>query len=152
MSAQLFAAVLEHLIVPILTSLSVAFGGWLLLKVPGPAKRAVEATATKAEADTYARDIAALVGMLQRRALAEVADPASPAPTPAGLVDYATRVKPDLLEKMSLKPEGLETMAASAIASATVVTAPPVVVAPADVLESGGNLAVALHRSVPPGG
>ena len=155
MGAQLFAALLEHLVVPILTSLSVAFGGWLLLKVPGPARRAVEATATAAEADTHARDVAVLVGAMGRRAMAEVADHRTPAPTAADIVEYMQRIRPDLLEKMNPAPEALATMAQAAIATATVATtAAPVVVAPvaaADVIVSGGDLAVALHRSVTTG-
>ena len=152
MGAQLWAAMLEHLVVPILTSISVAFGGWLLLKVPGPARRAVEATATKAEADTYARDLAILVGAMGRKALADVADHRTPVPTAAELVEYMRRIKPDLLEKMAPSPEGLDTMARAAIAAAEVTATAPVVAAPADVLVGGGNLAVALHRNGTPGG
>lgn len=151
MGAQLFAALLEHLVVPVLTSLSVAFGGWLLLKVPGPARRAVEASATKSEADTYARDLAVLVGAMQRKALADVADQHTPSPTAAEIVGYMRRIKPDLLEKMAPSEEGLQTMASAALAAANVAVA-PVVVAPADVLVGGGDLAVALHRSGTPGG
>jgi hypothetical protein len=139
MGAQLFEALLTNLVVPLLTSLSVALGGWLLLKIPGPARRAVEATATKAEADTHARDLQVLVGALQRRATAEVADHRTPAPTAAELVEYLQRIKPDLLEKMAPTPEGLATMAQAAIATAEVALTAPVVVAPVDVLVTPGG-------------
>lgn len=150
MGAQLFEALLTNLVVPLLTSLSVALGGWLLLKIPGPARRAVEASATKSEADTHARDVAVLVGAMGRKAMADVADHRTPAPTAAEIVEYMQRIRPDLIEKMNPAPEALQTMAQAAIAVAEVATA-PIVAAPADVLVDGGDLAVALHRNGPPG-
>lgn len=151
MSGQVVQALVDNLLVPVLTALAAAIVG-LIGWLGAAAKRALDATTTKAQADTYARDIAALVGLMQRRAMAEVSNTATPTPKPEDLVAYAERVKGDLLAKMSLSPEGLATMAQAAIATAQVATAPPVVVAPADVLVGGGDLAVALHRSVPPGG
>ena len=104
-------AVIE-LLTPIISALAVALGGWLLSKMPGPLRDVMTA-------NVHAKDVVALVGAMQRRALAEIADHRTPPPTPAQLIAYMERIKPELLEKMQVAPEALTTMAAAAIATAT---------------------------------
>jgi hypothetical protein len=136
------ARALVDIVSPVVSALAVAAGGWLLSKMPGPARELLEA-------NVHAKDIARLVEAMQRRALAEVATRATP--SPAEIVDYLGRVRGDLLNKMQVSPEALATMATAAIAQATIATA-PVAVPASDVLVGSGDLAVALHRSVTPGG
>jgi hypothetical protein len=120
---ELNSAIIAAL-VPVLTGIGLAIGGWILSKLPGPARELLEAS-------VHSKDMAALVGTLQRRAMAEVANHLTPTPTAADLIAYAERVRPALLTKMSVEPEALATMAEAAIATATVATtAPAVVVAP----------------------
>jgi hypothetical protein len=112
---------------PLVTALAVALGGWIVSKLPGPLRDVMTA-------QVYSKDVAALVGAMSRKALAEVADHRTPPPTAADVVAYMERVKPQLLAKMQIEPEALATMAQSAIASAEVAMTAPVVVAPPDVL------------------
>jgi hypothetical protein len=139
MTGGVTAAVVE-LLTPIVTAIAAAIGLWAASKLPGPVRTALEA-------NVHARDVAALVGAMQRRAMAEVANHETPPPTAAEIVEYMRRIKPDLLDKLGSAPEALETMAASALATAQVATASPVAVLPVaaadDVLVGGGNL----HRS-----
>ena len=62
MTSAMNDAFVQYLFVPVLTAISALIGGWLLTLVPGPARRALDASATKSEADTHARDVAVLVG------------------------------------------------------------------------------------------
>lgn len=154
MAEEITGAVVQNLLVPVLAAIAAAIVG-LIGYVGAAARRALDAIATKAQASTHAMDVQVLVGAMGRKAIAEVADHRTPAPTAAEIVEYMQRIRPDLLEKMQVQPEGLETMARAAIAAAEVATAAPVVVAPVaapDVLVDGGNLAVALHRNMTPGG
>jgi hypothetical protein len=145
MDAEIAKALVD-VMMPVVTALAVAFGGWIVSKMPGPLRDVMTA-------NVHAKDVAVLVGALQRRAMAEVTNHHTPAPTAEDLVAYLERIRPDLLAKMQVAPEALATMAQSAIASATVAIAAPVSVSPslgADVL-SESNLSVALHRSAIPG-
>lgn len=144
MDAEIARALID-VVTPLVSALAVAAGGWLLSKMPGPLRDVMTA-------NVHAKDVAVLVGAMQRRAMAEVADHRTPPPTAADLVAYLERIRPDLLQKMQVAPEALSTMAQSAIATANVATALTPALAPAadDVL-LGGNLAVALHRNGPPG-
>lgn len=139
------ARALAEVIAPVITALAVAVGGWLVSKLPGPARELLEA-------NVHRQDVQRLVEAMQRRAVAEVANHATPAPTPQDILAYVERVRGDLLAKMKVAPEALETMATAAIATAAAATAAPVLVAPGDVLVGGGDLAVALHRSATPEG
>jgi hypothetical protein len=138
MGAQLTETVVQTLLVPVLTALAAAVVG-LIGYLGAAAKRALDAIATRAQASTHAMDVQVLVDVLGRKAVAEVADHRTPAPTAAELIEYLARVKPDLLAKMQPTPEGLETMARASIAKAEVALTTPTVVAVSDVL-------------VPPGG
>ena len=120
MGSEIFDASLEHLIVPVLTAIATAIVGF----IAAAGRRALNAIATKAEATTHALDVALLASTLQRKAVAAVADPTTPEPTPAELVAYLERVRGDLLAKMNPAPEALETMAQAAIATAS-ATSPP---------------------------
>lgn len=126
MSPEL-ASALTEILTPVLTALAVAVGGWIVSKLPGPVREALQA-------NIHAKDVAVLVGAMQRRAMAEVADPRTPQPTAADVVAYIERIRPDLLTKLQVQPEALETMAQAAIATATVAATAPVIVAPPDVL------------------
>jgi glucose-6-phosphate dehydrogenase assembly protein OpcA len=139
------AKALAEVLVQIATALAVAVGGWLASRLPGPLRQVMEA-------NVHRQDVQRLVEAMQRRALAEVATHTTPPPTPEEIVAYVERVRGDLLRKMNVAPEALQTMATAAIATAEVAAKAPVVVAPvvADGGLAGGNLAVALHRSVPP--
>jgi hypothetical protein len=136
---------LVELLTPLVTAAATALGLWAASKLPGPARELLEA-------NVHRQDIQRLVEAMQRRALAEVANHATPPPSPAEIIDYLGRVRGDLLRKMDVAPEALATMAQAAIATATIATTAPAVVAPADVLVSSGDLSRALHRSVTPGG
>lgn len=123
----------EQFVGPVFTALAaavVAGIGW----IGAALKRKFDAETTKAQADTYARDLAALIGAMQRKAVAEVGDTSTPGPTAEQIVAYLERVKPDLLAKMDVKPEALATMAQAAITTAEVTLTAPMVVGPPDVL------------------
>lgn len=136
MSNQFMPIITEHLLVPVVTALAAALVG-LIGYIGTAAKRKFDAEATKAQAGTHALDVAALVNAMQRKAVADVGTSATPAPTPADIVAYLERIRPDLLAKMQVQPEALETMAQAAIVSAEVAMAAPVVVAPAAPLSTG---------------
>ena len=138
MTSQVLPLVTEHLLVPVLTAIAAALVG-LIGYIATAAKRALEAIATRAQADTHARDVALLTATMQRKAIAAVADTATPPPIPAEIVAYVERVRGDLLTKMQPTPEALETMAQAAIATAEAATVPPVVIAPPDVLLPPGR-------------
>jgi hypothetical protein len=138
MGAQLTETVVQTLLVPVLTALAAAVVG-LIGYLGAAAKRALDAIATRAQASTHAMDVQVLVDVLGRKALAEVADHRTPAPSAAELIEYLARVKPDLLAKMQPSEEGLAVMARSAIAKAEVALTTPTVVAPSDVLVTPGG-------------
>jgi len=114
---------ITDLLSPIVAAVALGISGWIATKLPGPVRDALTSA-------VHARDMTALVGTMARRAQAEVADHKTPPPTAADLVEYTQRVRGALMAKMDLNPEGLETMARSAIAVAEKVTAPDAVVVP----------------------
>ncbi len=116
MSEQLLKALIENLLIPVFAALSV----WIVTKIPGPARRALDATAERAEAETHARDLALVASILAKRAVVEVANHATPPPTADQLLAYLERIKPDLMAKLGQAPEQLATTAEAAIVTASV--------------------------------
>lgn len=110
-------ALIRELLTPIVTAIAAAIGLWTASRMPGPVRDALTSA-------VHARDMAILTATMARRATAEIADHKTPAPTAAELVAYVERVRGDLMAKMQVNPEGLQTMAAAAIAVAEKVAAP----------------------------
>lgn len=121
---------ITELLAPIVTAVSLAVGAWALSKLPGPMRDALAAAIPAMTSATHARDVAALVGTMARRATSEVADGRTPPPTAAEIVAYTERVRGSLIAKMHMSDEGLATMAGAAIAVAEKVAAPDAVVVP----------------------
>jgi hypothetical protein len=116
------ARALVDVLAPLATGIAVAIGGWIISKLPGPFRDVLTA-------NVHGQDMARLVGAMQRRAMAQVSEHNLIAPTPLELIEYIERVRPDLLKKMQIVPEALNTIAQSAIVTATVAQqATPVVV------------------------
>ena len=118
------ARAIADVLMPIVTALAVAAGGWIASRLPGPLRDVMTAA-------VHARDVARLAEAMQRKAVAAVADHATPPPTPQEIIAYVERVRGDLLRKMQPDPEALQTMAQAAIATAESTTSPLI---PPDVL------------------
>lgn len=135
------ARALVDVCMPVVTALAVAAGGWIASRLPGPLRDVMTA-------NVHQKDVARLVEAMQRKAVAEVANHLTPPPSPVDIIAYVERVRGDLLAKMQIKPEALQTMAEAAIATAAIASPMP---GPPDVIVNGGDLAVALHRNGLPG-
>lgn len=123
-------ALIVDLFSPLIGAASLGVMAWALSKLPGPMRDALAAAIPAMTSATHARDVAVLVGTMARRATAEVANHGTPAPTAAEVVEYTQRVRGDLMQKMGVSDEGMQTMAAAAIAVAEKVAAPDAVVVP----------------------
>src|SRR4051794_19542433 len=99
---------LVDVLTPLVTALAVAASGWLMSKLPGPLRDVMTA-------NVHQKDVARLVEAMQRRAVAEIANHTTAPPTPAEIIAYVKRVRGDLLKKMGVEPEALDTMAQAAI-------------------------------------
>lgn len=117
------AALMRDVMAPLLFAIASAAAAWVVARLPGPI-RDVMASAT------HARDVALLNGALQRRAVVEVANQATPPPSPDDLIRYVETVLPGLLAKMAIAPAGLETIAQAAIVKAEAEVVPPALAIP----------------------
>jgi hypothetical protein len=127
MDWTVFAPVLvEHLALPVL----LAVGGWIVTKLPGPVRDALQAS-------VHSKDMALLLGALTRGAVAaykdyEVGKIQSPGAAIQAVVTYVLTSIPDTVAKLGPSREVLTTMAHAAwdqwVVQAKAAEAPAVVV------------------------
>jgi ATP phosphoribosyltransferase regulatory subunit HisZ len=120
---ELIQALVTDVLSPLLIAALSACTAWAVTKLPGPLRDLLTAS-------IHQKDLAALTGALQRKALAEVANHLTPPPTPTEMIAYLERVRGDLVKKMAVEPEALKAMAEAAIATANATVAAPVVAVP----------------------
>jgi hypothetical protein len=98
----------EYVLFPVL----MAGAGWLVTKLPGPIRDALQS-------GTHARDVALIVDAMARRALATHVKGTSLSVAGPDLEGYVRRSLPDVVEKLRPSGEALKTMAAAAMAKAS---------------------------------
>jgi len=114
---EAFWSVAWPVLEPLAVALATAVGGWVLTKLPGPARDYLQA-------NVHEKDVRLVVEAMARRALATSASGASPGVAAADLESYARHVLPEVLGKLQPTAEGLRTIALSALARAAAETAP----------------------------
>jgi hypothetical protein len=98
---------MELVVLPVI----LAAGGWVVTRLPGPARDALQAT-------VHAKDVQLLLGAMERRALA-VAPLGSPVSgAAADVAQYARDAVPEVVAKLGVSPNAMQTMAAAALVRA----------------------------------
>jgi hypothetical protein len=114
---------ISQIIVPVLTALSVAAGGWIAARLPGPIKDSLYSAIHK-------RDVEQLLGAMARRAVAQVSPEVATGHGTGDVISYVRTELPVLVNKMGLSDQVLQTLAGAALTKAQAelvpVRVPPV--------------------------
>jgi hypothetical protein len=123
--SPIVAALIEHVLIPIIIAFGGAIGGWVLTLLPGPLRNWLSS-------GTHERDMGLLLGAMTRKAAERLATGGATASTLPGLlvedvVAYAKSNLPDTIAKLAPDEAALRTMAAAIVAEAAAKLAPKVV-------------------------
>jgi len=108
---DLTTLLLQQVVVPVLSSVLIALGGWVLTKLPGPLRDALQA-------NVHAQDVKIIVDAAARRAAAIAAGHVTTASPVLDVMAYVRTAAPQVVAKVNPAEEALRTIAASAVASA----------------------------------
>jgi hypothetical protein len=124
-NSEIVRLLVEQIVVPVLTALAVAAGGWLVSRMPGPVKDALYA-------NVHEKDVRLLLGAMTRRAVAQVSPEVPTGQGTGDLISYVKAELPVLVNKMGLSDQALQTVAAAALTKAQAeLSATPLTVQPA---------------------
>lgn len=104
-------ALLQDVLVPVISSLLVALGGWVLTKLPGPLRDALTA-------NVHAKDVNLVVNAMARRAVVIATGQVATALPAQDVISYTRAALPNVTAKLGLSDLALETMAKAALAHA----------------------------------
>jgi hypothetical protein len=122
-NAEIVRLLVEQIVVPVLTALAVAAGGWIASRMPGPIKDSLYSAVHK-------RDVEQLLGAMARRAVAQVSPEVATGHGTGDVISYVRTELPVLVNKMGLSDQVLQTLAGAALAKAQAELAPVQTAAP----------------------
>jgi hypothetical protein len=102
---------LQQLVVPVLSSVLIAFGGWLVTKLPGPLRDALQA-------NVHAKDVKIIMDAAMNRAAAIAAGHSTSATPVEDVIDYIRKSAPGTVAKLAPTEDALRTIAAAKISGA----------------------------------
>lgn len=111
-------SLVAEVFLPLVLTLAIALGGWLVSRLPGPLRDWLASA-------THKRDVELISSALMRRALAISSGEVRPASPPLDLAQYVRATLPEVLAKVAPSEEALRTMALAALQSATSKPGPP---------------------------
>jgi hypothetical protein len=102
---------LQQVVVPVLTSVLIAFGGWAVTKLPGPLRDALQA-------NVHAKDVKIIMDAAMNRAAALAAGHGSTASPVDDVIAYIRHSAPGVVAKLAPTDEALRTIAVAKISGA----------------------------------
>jgi hypothetical protein len=102
---------LQQVAVPVLSSVLIALGGWIVTKLPGPLRDTLQA-------NVHAKDVKIIVDAAVNRAAAIAAGHVTTAMPIEDVIAYIRHSAPGVVAKLAPTDEALRTIAAAKIAGA----------------------------------